>query len=351
MARIKIGGIKMKISNIKVTITEKDLYSIVTDVLRDYVSVDGLVINKILIDKGINVVGIYKHKLSIPFSVNISINRVENNNLYLSIDKINVKSLKIFKGIVNVVLKVISSKVTNLGIEFTDDMISIDLYKLCKVIPKVDFKLEGLSIIPYGLEAELSNFNFKGEKGKSDDEIHNSGDESEKNQKKESTIYEEECNKINLDNSKEYTYRRFRKEFKERFSAKHEKMYQYVTLIPDIIALFMRLYKDERVAKEIKFNISIALGYLLFPLDILPDTLPIIGKIDDLAVTFFILQKVLCDIPEEIVLDNWEGKSNIIEISREAMALLNDKFGAREIKKMVDVVRISIKKTIGFFTK
>ncbi len=122
-------------------------------------------------------------------------------------------------------------------------------------------------------------------------------------------------------------------------------------MIPDIIALFMRLYKDKRVAKEVKFNISIALGYLLFPLDILPDTVPIIGKIDDLAVTFFILQKVLCDIPEEIILDNWEGQSNIIEVSREAMTLLNDKFGAKEIRKMVDVVRISLKQTIVFFTK
>jgi len=33
------------------------------------------------------------------------------------------------------------------------------------------------------------------------------------------------------------------------------------------------------------------------------------------------------------------------------MTLLNDKFGAKEIRKMVDVVRISIKKSIVFFTK
>ncbi|HBA04630.1 MAG TPA: hypothetical protein DCW51_12210 [Clostridium sp.] len=333
----------MKISNIKISITEKDLYSIVVDVLRDYVPVEGLKIDKILVDKNINVVGSYKHKVSIPFSVDISINKVENNKLYLSIDKINVKSLKIFKGIVNVALKVISSKVANFGIEFTDDTIIIDLYKLCKVIPMVDFKLEDLSIIPYGLEAEVSNFNFKNENDKSNDKI--------EEKKEEAPISSVESNKKNLDNHKEYTYRRFRKEFKERFSAKYEKMYPYVVMIPDIIALFMRLYKDKRVAKEVKFNISIALGYLLFPLDILPDTLPIIGKIDDLAVTFFILQKVLCDIPEEIILDNWEGQSNIIEVSREAMTLLNDKFGAKEIRKMVDVVRISIKKSIVFFTK
>lgn len=333
----------MKISNIKISITEKDLYSIVVDVLRDYVPVEGLKIDKILVDKNINVVGSYKHKVSIPFSVDISINKVENNKLYLSIDKINVKSLKIFKGIVNVALKVISSKVANFGIEFTDDTIIIDLYKLCKVIPMVDFKLEDLSIIPYGLEAEVSNFNFKNENDKSNDK--------NEEKKEEVPISSVESNKKNLDNHKEYTYRRFRKEFKERFSAKYEKMYPYVVMIPDIIALFMRLYKDKRVVKEVKFNISIALGYLLFPLDILPDALPIIGKIDDLAVTFFILQKVLCDIPEEIILDNWEGQSNIIEVSREAMTLLNDKFGAKEIRKMVDVVRISIKKSIVFFTK
>ncbi|WP_346884699.1 YkvA family protein [Clostridium sp. UBA4395] len=334
----------MKISNIKISITEKDLYSIVVDVLRDYVPVEGLKIDKILVDKNINVVGSYKHKVSIPFSVDISINKVENNKLYLSIDKINVKSLKIFKGIVNVALKVISSKVANFGIEFTDDTIIIDLYKLCKVIPMVDFKLEDLSIIPYGLEAEVSNFNFKNENDKSNDK-------NEEKKEEEVPISSVESNKKNLDNHKEYTYRRFRKEFKERFSAKYEKMYPYVVMIPDIIALFMRLYKDKRVVKEVKFNISIALGYLLFPLDILPDTLPVIGKIDDLAVTFFILQKVLCDIPEEIILDNWEGQSNIIEVSREAMTLLNDKFGAKEIRKMVDVVRISIKKSIVFFTK
>ncbi len=334
----------MKISNIKISITEKDLYSIVVDVLRDYVPVEGLKIDKILVDKNINVIGSYKHKLSIPFSVDISINKVENNKLYLSIDKINVKSLKIFKGIVNVALKVISSKVINFGIEFTDDTIIVDLYKLCKVIPMVDFKLEDLSIIPYGLEAEVSNFNFKNENDKSNDK-------NEKKHEEEVPTSNVESNKKNLDSNKEYTYRRFRKEFKERFSAKYEKMYPYVVMIPDIIALFMRLYKDKRVAKEVKFNISIALGYLLFPLDILPDTVPIIGKIDDLAVTFFILQKVLCDIPEEIILDNWEGQSNIIEVSREAMTLLNDKFGAKEIRKMVDVVRISLKKTIVFFTK
>lgn len=348
----------MKISNIKVAITEKDLYSIITDVLKDYVSIDDLIINKILIDKNINIVGSYKYKVAIPFSVKISIIKVESNNLYLSIDKINVKNLKIFNGIVNIVLKAISSKVENLGIDFNKDIIKVDFDKLCKIIPLVDFKLKSLAIIPFGLEAEVSDFNFDNEKcnnevKKSVEEIcgKNNNLSSDKNKSTPCEVYNLKYEKKRLEESKGYTYRRFRKELKERFSVKYKKFYPYVVFIPDITSLFIRLYKDERVAKETKINISIALTYLLFPLDIVPDTIPFVGKIDDLAVTFFVLQKVLCDIPEEVVLDNWEGKSDIIRISREAMTLFNDKFGSKEIKKMVDIVRVSMKKTLEFFAK
>lgn len=350
----------MNISNIKVVITEKDLNSIVADVLTEYVHIDGLKIDKILIDEKISVSGSYKYKVSIPFNVDISIKNVENNILYLSIEKINVKSLKIFKGIINAALKIISSKVEEYGVEFDEDVISIHFDKLCKVIPMVDFSLKSLKVIPFGLEAEVGNFNFHSDKvqGSSVEkvkqetvaeakEVTESQREAAVNIEKENKTVEE--NKEN--HEKEYTYTRFRKEFKNKISDKHSKYYSYVVLIPDITALLFRLYKDQRVAKEIKTNISIALGYLMFPLDIIPDVIPFIGKIDDIAIIFYILQKILCDVPEEVVLENWEGDANIIQISREAMALFNDKFGSKEIKKVVDYVRIAMKKTTNFFVK
>lgn len=358
---MKFGGSKMKISNIKVVITEKDLNSIVTDVLTEYVHVDGLKIDKILIDETISVSGSYKYKVSIPFDIDISIKKVEENSLYLSIEKINVRSLKIFKGIINTVLKIISTKVKEYGIEFSEDIIIIHFDELCKVIPMVDFSLKNLKVIPYGLEAEVGNFNFNSEKGKEP-----KGEKLKEQEDKENIAVEKEpsvsaqavnntisktINEEEISEEKDYTYRRFRRELKTRFSEKNKKYYSYVVMIPDITALLFRLYKDQRVAKEIKTNISIALGYLLFPLDIIPDVIPFVGKIDDIAIVFYILQKILCDIPEEVVLENWEGDANIIELSREAMALFNDKFGAKEIKKVVDCVRIAMKKTTNFFVK
>ena len=350
----------MNISNIKVVITEKDLNSIVSDVLTEYVHVDGLKIDKILIDEKISVSGSYKYKVSIPFNIEISITSVENNTLYLSIEKINVKSLKIFKGIINTALKIISSKVEEYGIAFEKDVISVHFDKLCKVIPMVDFSLKSLKVIPFGLEAEVGDFNFHSDKGQAtaDVGVKKEGIEAaanEEDNKKETVSSVETVSGVIEENKdleeKEYTYRRFRKELKNRFSDKNKKYYSYVVLIPDITALLFRLYKDQRVAKEIKTNISIALGYLMFPLDIIPDVIPFVGKIDDIAIVFYILQKILCDIPEEVVLENWEGDANIIELSREAMSLFNDRFGAKEIKKVVDCVRIAMKKTTNFFIK
>lgn len=353
----------MNISNIKVIITEKDLNSIVSDVLTNYVHIDGLTIDKILIDENINVVGSYKYKVSIPFSIDISIKKVESNILYLSLDAINVKSFKVFKGVINTVLKLVGSKVKEFGIIFENNLISIRFEELCKVIPMVNFSLKELKPIPYGLEAEVGDFYFNSEKlnsvspsnetesGESADKDENLKDGQELDYNLNISGNNEERKETNKVVSKEYTYRKFRKELQDKFSDKNKKFYPYIVLIPDITALLFRLYKDERVAKEIKTNISIALGYLMFPLDIIPDIVPFLGKIDDLAVVFYILQKILCDIPEEVILDNWEGEANIIEVSREAMSLFNDKFGSKEIRKIVDYVRIAMKKTTNFFVK
>lgn len=43
-----------------------------------------------------------------------------------------------------------------------------------------------------------------------------------------------------------------------------------------------------------------ALGYLISPLDIIPDAIPIAGLGDDLAVLLYVLKKVWGNVPEEV---------------------------------------------------
>lgn len=347
----------MRITNIKVIITEKDLHSIVNDVFSTYISMPELKIEKILIDKEIYIFGRYTKKISIPFELQMSLIEVTDNTLSLSIDRIVIKKLKIINRIKSLALKKIMNRFNDIGLFVVDDRIKINFEKLCTIIPMVNFTLRDLRVIPYGLEAEVSDFNLVDEKlsKEKDNKI-----EVEDEAKKENEQFHEEelenedvKSKLKNDNFELTTegYSKYRKKLIEKLPNKYKNVQRYVVLIPDILALLLRLYKDNRVHKEIKINISIALVYLLCPIDILPDVVPFLGTIDDVAVTFFILQRVLCDIPEDVILDNWEGEEDIIKVSKDAVDFLSNIVGVNKLKKLFKVLTVVLTKGYKFFLK
>jgi len=68
-----------------------------------------------------------------------------------------------------------------------------------------------------------------------------------------------------------------------------------------VVYLALLLYYmlvDEAVDLKSKLTIAAALGYFIFPLDLLPDLLPIIGFTDDLSVLMFALTVVKGKINE-----------------------------------------------------
>ena len=68
----------------------------------------------------------------------------------------------------------------------------------------------------------------------------------------------------------------------------------YVALI-----LYYTLQSDKVSVKD-KAIIIGALGYLISPLDVVPDAIPIVGLGDDLAVLVYVLQRVWGDVNEEV---------------------------------------------------
>ena len=68
----------------------------------------------------------------------------------------------------------------------------------------------------------------------------------------------------------------------------------YVSLI-----LYYTLQSDNVSLKD-KAIIIGALGYLISPIDIIPDAIPIAGLGDDLAVLLYVLKKVWGDVPESV---------------------------------------------------
>lgn len=65
------------------------------------------------------------------------------------------------------------------------------------------------------------------------------------------------------------------------------------------LILYYTLQSD-RVSTKDKALIIGALGYMISPLDILPDAYPIVGLSDDMAVLLFVLRKVWTNVDPEI---------------------------------------------------
>ncbi|MBP5278247.1 MAG: DUF1232 domain-containing protein [Prevotella sp.] len=91
-------------------------------------------------------------------------------------------------------------------------------------------------------------------------------------------------------------------------------------LVYAALILFYTLQSDKVSLKD-KAIIIGALGYLISPLDVVPDAIPIAGLGDDMAVLIFVLQKVWGEVSEEVKekaknkLDQWFDTDEIDEIN------------------------------------
>ena len=65
------------------------------------------------------------------------------------------------------------------------------------------------------------------------------------------------------------------------------------------LILYYTLESDKVSCKD-KAIIIGALGYLISPLDVVPDAIPIVGLGDDLAVLIFVLKKVWGEVSEDV---------------------------------------------------
>jgi len=79
--------------------------------------------------------------------------------------------------------------------------------------------------------------------------------------------------------------------------------------------------QSEKISVKDKAIIVGALGYLISPLDVIPDAIPIAGLGDDLAVLVYVLNKVWGNVSEEIKakakdkLTKWFDEDEIEEIN------------------------------------
>jgi uncharacterized membrane protein YkvA (DUF1232 family) len=78
-------------------------------------------------------------------------------------------------------------------------------------------------------------------------------------------------------------------------------------LLPDLLRLIRRLAADRTVAVGIRVRLVLLLAYLLSPIDLVPDFIPVIGYADDAVIVALVLRSVIKRAGADAIRRHWPG--------------------------------------------
>jgi uncharacterized membrane protein YkvA (DUF1232 family) len=83
--------------------------------------------------------------------------------------------------------------------------------------------------------------------------------------------------------------------------------------LPDCVTLVRRLRRDPRVPRRAKVAVVIAGLWVLSPIDLVPEFLPVIGPLDDVVVLALALRYAARSVPADVLFDAWPGNRALLE--------------------------------------
>ena len=313
----------MNVSSINVGLTGEDLISI----YNDFVAIKEIKISNIDVKEDIRISGSFTKGLTINFEVKVKLNSMENGLINGELTGFKILNIGIPSFIRKTILKFALKSLSDVGINYDKGKVIIQYKYLLKDIPYVDFDIYSI-YCAYGVfNVELRNAKFSlGGELKKEIELLNFEKE------KVPEFNEEDISKT------EDSYTKGREKIKDKLPNNAKKYSDYIFVLPDIAALIYRLLKDKRVSMKTKLVISAAVAYIAVPCDIIPDKVPFIGKIDDIAIGVFALNVIMTDVPLNVVLENWQGKNDILIVLKNVIDYATNFTGAKNIDSIYRVM-------------
>ncbi len=81
----------------------------------------------------------------------------------------------------------------------------------------------------------------------------------------------------------------------------------YIRQLPQYVRLLGGLITDRRVSAVDKLLVVGAIGYIVMPIDLIPDFIPFFGEIDDVFLLVLALQRLIENAGRLVVLEHWSG--------------------------------------------
>lgn len=113
----------------------------------------------------------------------------------------------------------------------------------------------------------------------------------------------------------------------------------WLLLLPDFLVLLARLAADPRVTGRAKLVAAGALAYLALPTDLLPDFLPGLGLLDDVAVALLALEVLVAMSPAELVQEHWPGDRDVLATIRGGLEWAGTYFPKGMVRRLREWLR------------
>jgi uncharacterized membrane protein YkvA (DUF1232 family) len=87
-----------------------------------------------------------------------------------------------------------------------------------------------------------------------------------------------------------------------------------VTLLPNLVKLLQRLMRDPRVPRRRKVVMGLTALYPLLPMDLIPDSIPVLGQLDDVLILALGIKHLLDGAPAEVIAEHWDGTDDALDV-------------------------------------
>ena len=83
--------------------------------------------------------------------------------------------------------------------------------------------------------------------------------------------------------------------------------------LPACVTTARRLRSDPRVPRRAKWAVAVAAVWVLSPIDLIPEFLPVIGPLDDVVVVALALRYAARRVPRDVLVEAWAGEPRMLE--------------------------------------
>ena len=83
--------------------------------------------------------------------------------------------------------------------------------------------------------------------------------------------------------------------------------------LPHCVTTARRLWGDPRVPRRAKAAVVFAALWVISPIDLIPEFLPVIGPLDDVVVVALALRYAARSVPREVLMEAWPGSPRLLE--------------------------------------